>query len=104
MAINVLDALRDVHRAGFIHRDVKPHNIIRVDCGDGSWMCVFILHALLAGLPFNFQSRGGVPALSLPACLPAGLPASPQPAALIPQGLVAHAHAHAWSQAQPPPL
>ena len=64
MAINVLDALRDVHRAGFIHRDVKPHNIIRVDCGDGSWMCVFILHALLAGLPFNFQSRGGVPALN----------------------------------------
>ena len=38
VGINVLDALRDVHRAGFIHRDIKPHNIMRVQLKDRSWI------------------------------------------------------------------
>jgi serine/threonine protein kinase len=36
VGINVLDGLRDVHNSGFIHRDIKPHNIIRVELEDGS--------------------------------------------------------------------
>ena len=38
VGINVLDGLRDVHNSGFIHRDVKPHNIIRVELEDKSWV------------------------------------------------------------------
>jgi len=38
VGINVLDALRDVHNSGLIHRDVKPHNIIRVQLDDASWI------------------------------------------------------------------
>jgi len=45
VGINVLDGLRDVHNSGFIHRDIKPHNIIRVEVGGLSLSCSRCLSA-----------------------------------------------------------
>jgi len=64
VAINVLDALRDVHRAGFIHRDIKPHNIIRVECGDGSWIYKLVDFGTATGA--LGAQRVGVPAFVTP--------------------------------------
>ena len=48
VAVRVLDRLRDVHAAGFVHRDVKPQNFLLHDRPEGTGSDVWIVDFGLA--------------------------------------------------------